>query len=60
MRDNTEGTTQTERDTIEGINRNKLTSREKYEVPKIKVMDEAEMLAAFQVTAGGTVSWWSM
>jgi hypothetical protein len=59
MRD-TEGKTQTERDAIAGINRTKLPSLEKYEVPKIKVMDEAEMLAAFQVTAGGTVTWWSM
>ena len=59
MRD-TEGKTQTERDAIEGINRTKLPSPEKYEAPKIKVMDEAEMLAAFQVTAGGTVTWWSM
>ena len=36
------------------------TRRQSYEPPKVKMMDEAEMLSAFQVTAGGSVSWWAM
>lgn len=30
----------------------------KYEVPKIKVLTEEEVLSAFQVTAAGTHMWW--
>lgn len=29
----------------------------KYEAPAIKVMDESEVLAAFQITSAGA-SWW--
>jgi hypothetical protein len=31
----------------------------KYEPPRIRVMDESEVLKAFQVTSAG-VSWWVM
>jgi hypothetical protein len=30
----------------------------KYEVPRIRVMTEQEVLSAFQVTAAGTSMWW--
>lgn len=30
-----------------------------YETPKVKVMDEAEVLTAFQVTAAGATMWWT-
>ncbi len=30
-----------------------------YEAPKIKVLSEAEVLSAFQVTAAGGTMWWS-
>ncbi len=30
-----------------------------YETPKIKVMDEAEVLSAFQVTAANATLWWA-
>jgi hypothetical protein len=30
----------------------------KYEVPRIRVMTEEEVLSAFQVTAAGTSMWW--
>jgi hypothetical protein len=33
--------------------------RTKYEPPKIVIMDEQEVLKAFQVTSAG-VSWWVM
>jgi len=42
---------------------NKVTQesgKQEYEPPKIKILNEEEMLAAFQVTAGGSVSWWVM
>jgi len=32
-------------------------SRRRYQKPTIKVMDESEMLAAFQITSAGA-SWW--
>jgi hypothetical protein len=31
----------------------------KYEPPKVKVMDEAAVLTAFQVNASGATAWWS-
>jgi hypothetical protein len=31
----------------------------KYETPRIKVMNEQEVLSAFQVTAAGTSMWWT-
>ncbi|MHB8653640.1 MAG: hypothetical protein ACYDA9_07160 [Terriglobia bacterium] len=34
-------------------------SKPKYAAPKIKVLTEAEVLSAFQVTAAGTTMWWS-
>jgi hypothetical protein len=33
-------------------------ARRKYQTPTIRVMDEAEMLAAFQITSAGTSWWW--
>ena len=30
-----------------------------YETPKIKVLDEAEVLSAFQVTAANATTWWA-
>ena len=30
----------------------------KYDAPRIKVLTEAEVLSAFQVTAAGTSMWW--
>jgi hypothetical protein len=30
-----------------------------YEAPMIKVMDESEVLTAFQVTAAGGTMWWA-
>jgi len=38
----------------------KLSSeRPKYEPPTIRLMDETEVLKAFQLTSAG-VSWWTM
>jgi hypothetical protein len=31
----------------------------KYEPPTVRVMDESEVLTAFQVTAAGATMWWS-
>ncbi len=33
-------------------------SRRQYQTPSIKVMDETEMLAAFQITSAGASWWW--
>jgi hypothetical protein len=33
-------------------------SKRKYQKPVVKVMDESEMLAAFQITSAGA-SWWN-
>lgn len=38
---------------------NESTARPKYEPPTVKVMDESEVLTAFQVTAAGATVWWS-
>ena len=35
------------------------TERPKYEAPTIRLMDETEVLKAFQLTSAG-VSWWTM
>jgi len=35
------------------------TTKPQYETPKVKVMDEAEVLTAFQVTAAGGTMWWT-
>jgi hypothetical protein len=35
------------------------TERPKYEPPTIRLMDETEVLKAFQLTSAG-VSWWTM
>ena len=35
------------------------SSLPKYETPKITVMDEQEVLKAFQITSAG-ISWWTM
>ncbi|MDP9264333.1 MAG: hypothetical protein M3O85_08455 [Acidobacteriota bacterium] len=40
----------------------KATSQDlkpKYEAPKVKVMDEAAVLTAFQVNASAATAWWS-
>ena len=34
-------------------------AKPKYEPPQVKVMDEAEVLTAFQVTAAGATMWWT-
>ena len=36
------------------------TQRPDYETPVVRVLSEAEILSAFQVTAAGTHSWWAM
>jgi hypothetical protein len=36
----------------------KQDQKTKYEVPRIKVLTEQEVLSAFQVTAAGTTMWW--
>ena len=36
-----------------------ITERPKYEPPTIRLMDETEVLKAFQLTSAG-VSWWTM
>jgi len=33
-------------------------SKRKYQTPTVKVMDETEMLAAFQITSAGASWWW--
>jgi hypothetical protein len=35
-------------------------TKPKYETPSVKVMDESEVLTAFQVTAAGASLWWVM
>jgi len=41
-------------DSVESLNRSQLPS---YHKPSIRVMDEKEVLSAFQVTVAG-ISWW--
>ena len=43
----------------ENVNQNQEASKPKYEAPAVKVMDEAEVLTAFQVTAAGATMWWT-
>jgi hypothetical protein len=45
-------TNETVRDPKNGV-------KPQYETPKVKVMDEAEVLTAFQVTAAGATMWWT-
>jgi hypothetical protein len=33
-------------------------AKPKYETPSVKLMDESEVLTAFQVTAAGATLWW--
>jgi hypothetical protein len=35
-----------------------VNPKPKYETPTVKVMDESEVLTAFQVTAAGASMWW--
>ena len=35
-------------------------AKPEYEAPVVRVMSEAEVLSAFQVTAAGTGTWWAM
>jgi hypothetical protein len=34
--------------------------RPEYVSPEVRIMTELEVLSAFQVTAAGTATWWSM
>jgi len=34
-------------------------AKPEYETPTVKVMDESEVLTAFQVTAAGGTMWWA-
>jgi hypothetical protein len=34
--------------------------RPEYVSPEVRIMTELEVLSAFQVTAAGTSTWWSM
>ena len=34
------------------------TAKKLYQTPTVKVMDETEMLAAFQITSAGSSWWW--
>ena len=36
------------------------TETPEYVAPVVRVMSESEVLSAFQVTAAGTSTWWSM
>lgn len=35
-------------------------AKPEYQAPAVRVMSEAEVLSAFQVTAAGTGTWWAM
>ena len=35
------------------------SDRPQYVVPVVRVMNEAEILSAFQVNAAGTMAWWT-
>ena len=37
-----------------------ISERPEYVTPVVRIMSEAEVLSAFQVTAAGTVNWWAM
>jgi len=39
--------------------RSVTNAKPKYETPKVKLMDESEVLTAFQVTAAGATMWWT-
>jgi hypothetical protein len=36
-----------------------INAKPKYEPPMVKLMDESEVLTAFQVTAAGATMWWA-
>ena len=38
---------------------NELLNLPDYVSPEVRVMSEAEVLSAFQVTAAGTTMWWT-
>lgn len=38
---------------------NETNAKPKYETPTVRVMDESEVLTAFQVTAAGATMWWT-
>jgi hypothetical protein len=37
-----------------------ISVKPEYTAPTVRVMNEAEILSMFQVTAAGTTAWWSM
>jgi hypothetical protein len=39
---------------------NDVAAKPDYEPPMVRMMNEAEVLSAFQVTAAGTATWWAM
>ena len=39
---------------------NDVANKPDYEPPVVRLMNEAEVLSAFQVTAAGTSTWWAM
>ncbi len=43
----------------EAVAQQKSDTKPAYESPKVRVMDEAEVLTAFQVTAAGATMWWT-
>lgn len=45
-------------DDQEGKALNDTIAKPRYEAPTVKVMDESEVLTAFQVTAAGATVWW--
>jgi len=36
-----------------------MNAKPKYEPPTVKLVDESEVLTAFQVTAAGATMWWA-
>ena len=42
------------------IDANDDQQRPEYVTPVVRVLTEAEVLSAFQVTAAGTTVWWTM
>jgi hypothetical protein len=47
-----------EKDGTQSATPNEAAVRPKYEPPKIKVMDEQEVLSVFQVVQASGASWW--
>lgn len=46
-------------DNQEKTKMSETNGKPKYEPPSVRVMDESEVLTAFQVTAAGATMWWS-